>query len=81
MLSRHARLRCIQAWRLDVSCGLLERDEEMNAAEMAPSARSMDPSRGTNSILNPGILSRKPPETQGKRIRSLERTMVEKNGE
>ena len=27
------------------------------------------------------ILSRKPPETQGKRIRCSERTMVEKNGE
>ena len=38
--------------------------------------------KGVPSPFVAGILlSRKPPETQGKRIRFLERTMVEKNGE
>ena len=38
--------------------------------------------KGTFPILSRDPnLSRKPPETQGKRIRSLERTMVEKHGE
>ena len=57
-------------------------------AKTGASARSLGCGAGCGAsgylpfpIILSVLLSRKPPETQGKRIRCLERTMVEKNGE